>query len=78
MAARYRIPITAITVFGASGLLAISVGIVLYLGFGQAAETTRQLWADKSETLINSMEHSLDARLKPVRDQALWVAHDVR
>ncbi|MCP4878659.1 MAG: HAMP domain-containing protein [Gammaproteobacteria bacterium] len=78
MASRHRIPITAITVFGASGLLAISVGIVLYLGFGQAAETTRQLWADKSETLINSMEHSLDARLKPVRDQALWVAHDVR
>ncbi len=52
--AKYRIPITAITVFGASSMLALSVGIVLYLGFSQAAQTTRQLWAEQSETLINS------------------------
>jgi len=77
MSTRYRIPITAITVFGTSSLLALSVGIVLYLGFNQAAESTRQLWADKAQTLINSMESSLKARLQPVRDQALWVARDV-
>ena len=73
-----RIPITAITVFGSSGMVAVSVAIVLYLGFGQAAESTRQLWADQSETLILAMEESLDARLKPVREQARWVARDVQ
>jgi class 3 adenylate cyclase len=78
MPARFRIPITAITVFGASSLLALSVGIVLYLGFNQAAESTRQLWADQAQTLINSMEASLDARLEPIRDQALWVSQDIR
>jgi len=78
MSTRYRIPITAITVFGTSSLLALSVGIVLYLGFNQAAESTRQLWADKAQTLINSMESGLEARLQPVRDQALWVARDAR
>jgi len=78
MSTRHRIPITAITVFGTSSLLALSVGIVLYLGFGQAAESTRQLWADRAETLINAMEQSLDARLKPIHDQARWVARDVR
>ena len=77
MSAKFRIPITAITVFGAGSLLALSVGIVLYLGFNQAAKSTRQLWADKAQTLINSMESSLDARLQPIRDQALWVAQDV-
>ncbi|MCP4334526.1 MAG: adenylate/guanylate cyclase domain-containing protein [Gammaproteobacteria bacterium] len=77
MSTRYRIPITAITVFGTSSLLALSVGIVLYLGFNQAAESTRQLWADKAQTLINSMESGLEARLQPIRDQALWVARDV-
>ncbi|MCP4470499.1 MAG: hypothetical protein GY815_07405, partial [Gammaproteobacteria bacterium] len=77
MSAKYRIPITAITVFGTSCLLAFSVGIVLYLGFNEAAQSTRQLWADQSKALIDSMESSLDARLQPVRDQALWVARDI-
>lgn len=75
---RYRISITTITVFGASSLLALSVGIVLFLGFNQAAQTTRQLWAEQSETLIDSMEQSLDARLEPIRDQALWIAQDIK
>jgi len=78
MTARYRIPITAITVFGTSSLLALSVGIVLYLGFHQAAETTRQLWAAQGKTLIDTMEQSLDERLKPIADQARWVARDVK
>ena len=77
MSSRYRIPIMAITVFGASALLAVSVGIVLYLGFSQAAETTRQLWADQAKTLIDTMETNLENRLHPIRDQALWVAKDV-
>jgi len=77
MSARYRIPITAITVFGVSSLLALCAGILLYLGFNQAAESTRQLWADQAESLIDVMETSLDARLRPVRDQALWVSRDI-
>ncbi|MDH3450753.1 MAG: HAMP domain-containing protein, partial [Gammaproteobacteria bacterium] len=74
---RRRIPITAITVFGTSGLLAFTVGIVIFLGFGQAAKTTRELWAGQADTLIDTMEQGLDARLGPVREQALWVSHDI-
>jgi len=77
MSSRYRIPITAITAFGVSSLLALCVGIVLYLGFNQATETTRQLWADQARSLIDLMESSLEARLQPIRDQAQWVARDV-
>jgi len=77
MSVKYRIPITAITVFGTSGLLAFTVAIVLFLGFGQAVHTTRALWADKAKTLIDGMEQSLDARLKPIRDQSLWIANDI-
>ena len=76
----YRIPITAITVFGASILLSVTVGIVLYLGFEQAVTSTRQLRADQAETLITEMVQSLDSRLKPIREQAIWVAkyiHDL-
>jgi adenylate cyclase len=77
MRKRFRIPITIITVFGTSCLLALSVGIVLFLGFNQAAESTRQLWADQSKTLIDRMEQSIDSHLRPVRDQALWVASNI-
>jgi len=78
MSAKYRIPITAITVFGTSSLLALTVTIVLYLGFSQAAESTLKHLAGNATTLIDSMEQSIDARLAPVRDQARWVANDVR
>ncbi len=77
MSVKYRIPITAITVFGTSGLLAFTVAIVLFLGFGQAVHTTRQLWADQAKTLIDAMEQSLDSRLKPIREQSLWIASDI-
>ena len=77
MSNRYRIPITAITVFGTSTLLALSVGIVLYLGFNQAAETTRQLWAGQAKSMIDTMESNLESRLRPVRDQARSVADKI-
>lgn len=78
MSDKFRIPVTAITVFSTSFLLAVSVGTVLYLGFNQAAKSTQQLWADQSEAIISSMEQSLAYQLNPIRDQALWVAEDVR
>jgi len=78
MSAKYRIPITAITVFGTSSLLALTVAIVLYLGFSQAAESTLKQLAGTATTLIDSMESSIEARLAPIRDQARWVANDVR
>ena len=78
MTARYRIPITAITVFGTSSLLAITVAIALFLGFSQAADSTRKHLAGRANTVIDSMEQSLDAHLAPIRDQARWVAQDIK
>jgi class 3 adenylate cyclase len=78
MSVKYRIPITAITVFGTSSLLALTVAIVLYLGFSQAAESTRKQLAGKATTLIDSMELSIEAHLAPIRDQARWVAKDIK
>ena len=78
MPKKLRIPVTAITVFGASLLLTVTVGIVLYLGFNQAANTTRQLWAGKAATLINEMEQSLKYQLKPIGEQARWIAADIK
>ena len=73
----YRIPITAISVFGASSLLALAVGIVLYLGLSEAADKTRQLWANEANTLIDAMEQSLEFQMKPVSEQARWIAREI-
>ncbi|MEM7293289.1 MAG: adenylate/guanylate cyclase domain-containing protein [Pseudomonadota bacterium] len=77
MASKPCIPITAISVFGTSALLAVSVGIVLYLGITQATKSTVQLWAEQSNTLIDAMESSIEFQLAPVRQQAEWVAQDI-
>jgi adenylate cyclase len=77
MSAKFRIPITSITVFGTSSLLAITAGIVIYLGFGQAVQTTRQLWAGQAKTLVDNMEQSLHASLQPVREQGNWLAASI-
>ncbi len=77
MPEKYRIPITTITVFGASALLTVAVVTALYLGFNQAAQSTRQLWADQSQTLIDAMEQSLDSQLKPIRLQARRIAKSI-
>ena len=73
-----RIPITAITTVGVTLLLLISVGSVLYLGFGQAANSTRDLWANQSDTLITAIEESLQARFQPIVNQSRAVAENVR
>jgi adenylate cyclase len=78
MQMKYRIPIVAITVFGISFLLVFSIAAVLYLGFDQAAESMRKQWANQSQTLIDSMEQNLENRLSPVREQAQWVARDIK
>jgi adenylate cyclase len=77
---RRGIPITVVTVVGTSTLLAVAVASVLFLGLSQAAKSTRQLWADQSATLIRAMEESLAYQLRPITEQARWVAgrvHDI-
>ncbi len=78
MPAKYRIPIMAITVFGTSALLTLTVAIALYLGFSQAAKSTLKHLAGNATTLINSMELSIEAHLTPIHEQAHWVATDVK
>ena len=67
---RVRIPIIWVTVFGIGALLVLAIGATLYLGFSQAAQSTRQLWAEQSETLVHAMEDNLARHLSPIPEQA--------
>ena len=69
-----RVPITAVAVFGLGALVALAAGVVLWLGLGSAAESTRQLIHERSDTVLDGLERELRSRLDPVTEQASWIA----
>ena len=74
---RWRIPITTVAVTGVWGLIALAIGIVLFVGLRSATHNTRDLWVEQSETLVASMASSIDVHLRPVVDQARWIAEHI-
>ena len=76
-ASRRRFPITAIAVVGSGALIALAVGVSLYLGLSSATENTRRLTALRSETLVNALEHRIESQLQPVEQQARWVVEQI-
>ena len=74
---RYRFPITAIAVIGLGALVALAVGVSLYLGLSSATENTRRLMAQRSETLVNGLEQRIASQLQPVVRQAQWAVEQI-
>ena len=77
IAVRYRLPITAIAVVGLGALVALAVGISLYIGLSSATENTRRLMAQRSETLVDGLEQRIASQLQPVVRQAQWVVEQI-
>ena len=46
---------------------------MLWLGLGSAAESTRRLIHERSDTVLDSLERELGSRLEPIREQARWI-----
>ena len=74
---RYRYPITAIAVVGLGALVAIAVGVSLYLGLSSATENTRRLMAQRSEALVSDLERRIASQLQPVVQQAQWAVDQI-
>ena len=74
---RIRVPITAIAVVGLGALVALAVGVSLYLGLSSATENTRRLMAQRSETLVNGLERRIATQLQPVVRQAQWAVEQI-
>ena len=72
-ARRWRISVTSVAVFGLGALVALAAGAVLWLGLGSAAESTRRLIHERSDTVLDSLERELGSRLEPIREQARWI-----
>ena len=71
---RRRISVTSVAVFGLGALIALTAGAVLWLGLGSAAESTRRLIHERSDTVLDSLEQELGSRLEPITEQARWIA----
>ena len=74
---RHRLPITAIAVVGLGALVALAVGVSLYLGLSSATENTRRLMAQRAETLVDGLEQRIASQLQPVVRQAQWVVEQI-
>ena len=76
-ASRLRYPITAVTVVGLGALVALAVGVSLYLGLASATENTRRLMAQRSEALVDGLEQRIASQLQPVVRQAQWAVEQI-
>ena len=76
-ASRLRFPITAITSVGLGALVALAVGVTLYLGLWSATENTRRLMAQRSEALVDGLEQRIASQLQPVVRQAQWAVEQI-
>ena len=74
---RRQFPITAITVVGLGALIALAVGVSLYLGLSSATENTRRLMAQRSEWLVDDLEQRIASQLRPVMRQARWAVEQI-
>ena len=74
---RRQFPITAITVVGLGALVALAVGVSLYLGLSSATENTRRLMAQRSEALVDGLEQRIASQLRPVVRQARWAVEQI-
>ena len=73
-ARRWRLSVTTVAVFGLGALVALAAGAVLWLGLGSAADSTRRLIQERSDTVLDSLERELGGRLEPIAEQARWIS----
>jgi adenylate cyclase len=70
---RPRIPFTRIAVFGLGAFVALAVGATLFVSTLTGVRSTQELLAQQAETLLDSLEQRVEARLRPVDEQAQWI-----
>jgi len=72
-----RLPIGPLLAVGFGGLMLIAVAGVLLAGLGSAQHNTFELLGEKADAAVQGMVDKIDATLRPVEDQARWIADAV-
>jgi len=71
----HRISFVTIAEFGFGAFVALAIGVTLYMSGIAGVRSTQSLIAERAEVLLNSLDRRIDSRLKPVNEQAEWIAH---
>jgi len=71
--ARPRISFTSIAVFGLGAFVALAVGATLFVSAFTGVRSTQELLAQQAEALLDALESRVEARLRPVAEQAQWI-----
>jgi adenylate cyclase len=74
---RSRISFTSVAVFGLGAFIALAVGATLLVGALTGVRSTQELLAQQAETLLDTLEQRVEARLRPVGEQAQWIVRMV-
>jgi class 3 adenylate cyclase len=69
-----RISFAAVAVTGLGAFVAAAVGVTLYVSAATGWRSTQALIGQQSEALLDALEQRLEARLRPVDEQADWIA----
>lgn len=70
-----RVSFVTIATFGLGAFVALAIGVTLYMSSIAGVRSTQDLISERAESLLNTLERRIDSRLKPVSDQAEWIAH---
>jgi adenylate cyclase len=70
-----RVSFVTIATFGLGTFVALAIGVTLYMSSIAGVRSTQALISERAEELLNNLERRIDSRLKPVIDQAEWIAH---
>jgi hypothetical protein len=61
-------------VTGLGAFVAVAVGVTLYVSASRGLSSTQSLIAQQAEARLDALEQRLQARLRPIHEQADWIA----
>jgi adenylate cyclase len=73
-----RVSFVTIATFGLGAFVALAIGVTLYVSSIAGVRSTQSLISERAEELLNNLERRIESRLKPVSDQAEWIARLVQ
>src|SRR5688572_4606430 len=71
---RRRLSFATVAVTGLGAFVAAAVGVTLYVSAATGWRSTQALIGQQTEALLDALEQRLAARLRPVDEQADWIA----
>ena len=69
-----RISFATVAVTGLGAFVAVAVGVTLYVSASRGLRSTQSWMTQQAEARLDSLEQRITAHLRPIGDQADWIA----